>query len=119
MRWVIAGLELGDERVLADEVGLVELDHALEVHVERRRVGREVVEADEDQARLDAQRLDRGEAVGPDAERLARVEQRRPEPLGVLGLRVDLVAAARPSSPCARRGSPGTPPIVTSSRKRK
>ena len=60
--------------------------------MERRGVGREVVVAEEDQARLDAQRLHRGEAVGADAERLAGVEQRAPEALGVLGRGVDLVA---------------------------
>ena len=60
---------------------------------------------------LDAQRLDRGEAVRPDAERRALVEQRLPEPLGVLRAAVDLVAElagvarARHPAAVARRRS--------------
>jgi len=65
-----------------------------------------------------AQRLHGREAVRADAERLAGIEQRAPEALRVVGLRVDLESElARIARP--RDQASGHPSIVTSSRKRK
>src|SRR5207237_4850337 len=76
------------ERLLAAEVARVEPDHLVERHVVRARLVLEIVVADEDQSRLDAERLDTGEAVRHGA----RPRQRGPQRGRVAGRTEDLVA---------------------------
>jgi hypothetical protein len=70
------------------EIAGVEPDHLVERHVVRIRLVLEVVVADEDQPRLDPDRLDRDHAVRPGA----GASDRAPELLGVVGRAEDLVA---------------------------
>ena len=70
------------------EVPGVETDDLVERDVERTRLVLEVVVADEDQSRLDAQRLDRCQPVRGSA----RTRERAPQARGVLRPAEDLVS---------------------------
>ena len=78
--------------LLAEEVTRIQTDRPIQIHVERRGLTREVVVTNEDQTRLDAQRLDSSKTVREDAMRRTRCQQCLPQHLGT-GLRdIDLVA---------------------------
>ena len=82
------------------EVAGVEANHLVERHVVRVRLAGEVVVPDEDEPRLDPQRLDGGEAVGHGS----RVDELAPKRRRVAWSTEDLVPelarVARPRHPC-------------------